>query len=291
MIKSMTGYGKQTVSANDSTFTVEIRTLNSKQLDVNLKVPSYLKEKEVEIRKLISNKLSRGKIDVGITIDQNSVEDAPVVDKNLASHYKNQIDSLSETLGIEPPAEIMHLILKMPDIMVQKDVEADEKDIDAIYNCLVSALENVDMAREKEGKDLETDFKLRINNILQLLEDVDKYDENRVERIRERIRLHIKKYLNDLDSDNNRLEQEIIYYLEKLDITEEKVRLKNNCAYFLENIENDVSSGKKLGFITQEIGREINTLGSKANDSDLQRIVVLMKDELEKIKEQLFNIL
>lgn len=287
----MTGYGKKTLSDNDKTITIEIRTLNSKQLDINLKLPSYLKEKEIDIRKQISNMLVRGKIDININIEQNSVEDAPVIDQNLANHYLEQINLLSGKLNMPQPENITDIIIKMPEIFMQKEKEADEKDIDLIYDCMMEAIKNVDIARTKEGIDLEKDFKLRVNNILQLLKDVDKYDSNRIERIRERIKSNINKFTKDHDSDINRLEQEIIYYLEKLDITEEKVRLANNCKYFLENLDNETSSGKKLGFITQEIGREINTLGSKANDSDLQRIVVLMKDELEKIKEQLFNIL
>ncbi len=287
----MTGYGKNIVNLDNKSVTIEIRTLNSKQQDINLRVPQYLKAKEIEIRKLIASKLQRGKIDVSFSIDENSSDSAPVIDIDLAKHYYMELKELASSLDQENYSDFMDVIVKMPDLFVQKNQDIDENEMQLIIDCLKNALQAVDESRTTEGSDLEIDFKLRNENILELLNKVESYDTQRVVKIRERILNNISKYISEPEADKNRLEQEMIYYIEKLDITEEKVRLRNNCNYFLENLNNKESSGKKLGFITQEIGREINTLGSKANDSDLQRIVVLMKDELEKIKEQLFNIL
>lgn len=287
----MTGYGKHVVNKDNMTVTAEIRTLNSKQLDVNLRVPQFLKEREIEIRKMISSRLVRGKVDMSIVIESNDTDSAPVIDNNMAMHYYTELKELSKSMGQNNFSDYMDIIVKMPDVFVQKEKKVEEEEISLVVSCVENAVESVDKARISEGSDLEVDFRLRISNILKLLKEVDNYDQQRVVKIRERIYSNISKYLNDPETDKNRMEQEIIYYIEKLDITEERVRLKNNCNYFVENLDNTESSGKKLGFITQEIGREINTLGSKANDSDLQKIVVLMKDELEKIKEQLFNIL
>lgn len=287
----MTGYGKNVASEGNLTVTSEIRTLNSKQLDINLRVPPYLKEKEIDIRKKLASSLVRGKIDVSILIETSDTDSAPVIDRKTAMHYFKELEGLSNEMGINSSIDFIELIVKMPDVFVQKDMEVSDKEASLVLNCIDKAIASVDQARKSEGLDLEKDFKLRISNILNLLKDVDDYDQQRITKIRDRIKNNISKFLNNPETDKNRLEQEIIYYIEKLDITEERVRLNNNCNYFIENLNNKESSGKKLGFITQEIGREINTLGSKANDSDLQKIVVLMKDELEKIKEQLFNIL
>lgn len=291
MIKSMTGYGKHVVNKDNMSVTVEIRTLNSKQLDLNLRVPQFLKDKEIEIRKLVTATLIRGKIDMLLQVDHSDTDTAPVIDKKIAMHYYSELKGLAESMGQSSFSDYLDIIVKMPDIFIQEEHDVDDSEVRIVFECLENALKAVDTARLGEGSYLEKDFVLRIGTILKLLEEVDNYDNKRVSKIRERILGNIQKFIGDPETDKNRLEQEIIYYIEKLDITEEKVRLKNNCNYFLENLDNEDSSGKKLGFITQEIGREINTLGSKANDSDMQKIVVLMKDELEKIKEQLFNIL
>ncbi|NQU33730.1 MAG: YicC family protein [Bacteroidetes bacterium] len=291
MIKSMTGYGKHVVTKDNKKVTVEIRTLNSKQLDLNLRVPQYLKDREIEIRKSLANILQRGKIDVSIFIEQNTVESASQIDIELAKHYYSELKLLAKSVDQENFNDYLSVIVKMPEVFIQKEVEVNEEELDMVTDCIKQALVAVDNFRIIEGADLEKEFIIRNNNILQLLLDINNYEEERTLKIRERILGNISKFLGDPDTDKNRLEQEMIYYIEKLDITEEQVRLKNNCNYFLENLNNEESSGKKLGFIAQEIGREINTLGSKANDSNLQRIVVLMKDELEKMKEQLFNIL
>ena len=291
MIKSMTGYGKHVALAENCKVTVEIRTLNSKQLDINLRLPQIIKEKEIEIRKTIGRVLQRGKIDTFILIEQNTTDSAPILDIELAKHYYTEFKSLSDAIDQKHDNDYLSIIVKMPDVFVTSTSDISDEDINLVSGCLSNALTAVDKFRTTEGADLKKDISQRINTILSLLTDVDKFETKRVSNIKERIRSNISKFELDPATDKNRLEQEMIYYIEKLDITEEKVRLKNNCGYFLENLENVESSGKKLGFITQEIGREVNTLGSKANDSNLQKIVVLMKDELEKIKEQLFNIL
>jgi uncharacterized protein (TIGR00255 family) len=287
----MTGYGKHVALAESWKVTVEIRTLNSKQLDTNLRLPQILKGKEIEIRKTIGKVLQRGKIDAFISIEQNTTDAAPKLDIEIAKHYYAELKSMADAIGQKYDNDYLSIIVKMPDVFVAKASDISDEDVNLVTNCLSNALAAVDEFRTNEGADLEKDISQRINSILSLLTNVDKFEIQRVTNIKERIRSNVSKFELDPATDKNRLEQEMIYYIEKLDITEEKVRLKNNCGYFLENLENAESSGKKLGFITQEIGREINTLGSKANDSDLQKIVVLMKDELEKIKEQLFNIL
>lgn len=287
----MTGYGKHIAQEEDRKVTVEIRTLNSKQLDINLRNPQSIREKEIEIRKIIGTILQRGKIDTLIVLEQNTVESASVINKDIAAHYYKELKSLAESIGQDDFTDYLSLIVKIPEVFVQKETDIKREDIELVMSCLTKALTAVDEFRIEEGKVLEKDISLRVVTILDLLKDVEKFEKQRILNIKERITGNISKFLQDPAADKNRLEQEMIYYIEKLDITEEKVRLKNNCDYFLENLDNKESSGKKLGFITQEIGREINTLGSKANNSDLQKIVVLMKDELEKIKEQLFNIL
>lgn len=287
----MTGYGKNVAQEEGRVITVEIRTLNSKQLDINLRIPQLLKVKEIEIRKLIGSVLKRGKIDVHITIDQSTADTASVIDIDLANHYYNELMALARSIDKANDSDYMSMIIKMPDVLVQKESDLKEGELESIIECLNNALLAVDEFRIIEGVVLEEDIKQRNNNILDLLKEVDKHEKQRITNIKQRIKTKINNFITDPGFDNNRLEQEMIYYIEKLDITEEKVRLENNCNYFLDNLNNAESSGKKLGFITQEIGREINTMGSKANDFNLQKIVVLMKDELEKIKEQLFNIL
>jgi uncharacterized protein (TIGR00255 family) len=291
MIKSMTGYGKHVAHSETRKVTVEIRTLNSKQLDINLRLPHSLKEKEIEIRKTIASNLQRGKIDVFIVLEQNNAESASVIDIEVAKHYYSELKLLADSVNQTDFTDYLSIILKMPEVLVQKESEMNEEELSLVLEGVANATNAVNEFRIDEGKVLEKDIALRIRNILKLLTEVESFEKPRIANIKERIAGNINKFIQDPETDKNRLEQEMIYYIEKLDITEEKIRLLNNCNYFLENLDNDESSGKKLAFITQEIGREINTLGSKANDSNLQRIVVLMKDELEKIKEQLFNIL
>ena len=286
----MTGYGKGVGSTESINVIVEIRSLNSKQLDINLRLPQNLKFKEIELRNAVGSVLKRGKVDVSILVEQSTAESASVLNLEMAKHYFYELEQLAAVTG-QNSIDYIPIIVKMPDVFIAKTSEISDDDVAVIVQSLNDAITGVDAFREKEGAVLEKDIKSRVETILVLLDSVDKFENQRIVNIKERIKNNVSKFVKDPETDKNRLEQEIIYYIEKLDITEEKVRLLNNCNYFLETLNNSTSSGKKLGFISQEIGREINTLGSKANDSNLQKIVVLMKDELEKIKEQLFNIL
>ena len=291
MIKSMTGFGKCVIEERDTTFTVEIRALNSKQLDVNLRMPVPLKEHEIVIRSIIGKKIQRGKVDVSISTDSNSVTAAPVINQKIAEHYYIQLKTLSDSLNLDSTNQYLPVIVKMPDVLVTKTEGIDDNAIKVLMNGVLDAIAKVDEFRISEGVILEEDFNLRIDNISLYLTQIEQYEENRLAHIFKRIKTNLESVADDMQLDKNRLEQEMIYYVEKLDITEEKVRLKKHCDYFIETMQNEDSPGKKLSFISQEIGREINTIGSKANDADIQKLVVLMKDELEKIKEQIFNIL
>jgi uncharacterized protein (TIGR00255 family) len=291
MIKSMTGFGKTKFETNNKVLNIEIRTLNSKQLDLNLRIPHLYKEKELELRALLGQKLVRGKIDLSINIEQSSIESVPHINHQLANQYYNQLKDLSKDLKIDAPGDLISILLKMPDILSSSKEELNKTEWESIIEGLKATIIKVDEFRSQEGSYLNTDFIERINKIKNLLVQVEPFEVARVPRIRERIYNNFTNFLDDVSKNKDRLEQEMIFYLEKLDITEEKVRLDKHCDYFLNTIELEENAGKKLAFIAQEIGREINTLGSKANDADIQTIVVLMKDELEKIKEQLFNIL
>lgn len=287
----MTGFGKCVVESNDNTFSIEIRTLNSKQLDINLRAPVYLKEYELEIRNILNKKIQRGKTDVNISVENKTVATSPVINHQVAEHYYKELTKLSNTLNLNSSDDILSIILRMPDVMDSPEESVGKEDWKIIENGIVNAIAEVDAFRISEGKILEDDFAYRIKNIKRLLIDIEPFEETRISRIRTRIKSNFENISDDVQLDKNRLEQEMIYYLEKLDITEEKIRLKKHCEYFLETMNNEKLSGKKLSFISQEIGREVNTIGSKANDADIQKLVVLMKDELEKIKEQIFNIL
>lgn len=291
MIKSMTGFGKHTVEVKNNVITIEIRTLNSKQLDLNLRSPINYKENELEARNLVSNLLQRGKIDVNINIEHKSAENAPAINTELAKHYYQELNSLSRKLGVDAPSNYLEMILKMPDVLATQQEEIDPEEWQLILDGLSAACKSVDNFRTQEGKLIEEEFITRIKVITDLLEKVAPFENERGAKVKERIQTNLNSLSLDNQPDQNRLEQEMIYYIEKLDISEEKSRLKKHCDYFVETLQDKDAQGKKLGFISQEIGREINTLGAKANDVNIQKIVVLMKDELEKIKEQLFNIL
>jgi uncharacterized protein (TIGR00255 family) len=291
MIKSMTGYGKNVLENEARKITVEIRTLNSKQLDINLRLPQVYREKELNIRNVIGKELQRGKIDISVNIEQKEQVIAPVINKAVADHYFNELKELARRFQQESPPDYLSLIVKMPEVLSPPEVEIDDTEYKQLLTVLNNAIEKVNVFRTDEGKILEKDFTQRIHNILDLLEKIEPFEKERTVHIKERIKSNLDEFGKDIQADKNRLEQELIYYLEKLDITEEKIRLKKHCHHFLETSSGENSAGKKLSFISQEIGREINTLGAKANDYNIQQIVVQMKDELEKIKEQLFNIL
>jgi uncharacterized protein (TIGR00255 family) len=294
MIKSMTGYGKAVLDITGRKLTIEIKTLNSKQLDLNLKIPGYFRDKEWEVRGLLTQRFERGKIDFFIGTEVTGEMLSYSINRALAKKYFDELKSLATDLHVECPEESLSLILKMPDVMQTSRDELDDHDWVSITGAMHDAIAQADMFRINEGKVLEDDIKCRVQAILQHLKSIEPFETRRIIELREKLLRDFSKYSGDFTNsapDQNRFEQELIYYLEKLDITEEKVRLMKHCLYFLETLEEAVSQGKKLGFVTQEMGREINTIGSKASDADIQKIVVQMKDELEKIKEQLGNIL
>jgi len=292
MIKSMTGYGRAEGEVSSRKFTVELKTLNSKQFDMLSRIPSVYKEKELQIRSILQQKLERGKIEITVNVEDSKADVNFTINKELARQYYNEIIELQTALGVSNSDDMMSTILKMPEVVQAVPDVLEEEEWEGIQKIIHQAVDLCDASRVKEGKVLEIDFTERIASIEALLLNVDKYENQRIVRIKEKLKADLEKFFEEKKIDQNRLEQEMVYYIDKIDITEEKVRLNNHCNYFLQTLaEADTANGKKLNFISQEIGREINTIGSKANDADIQKLVVQMKDELEKIKEQLFNIL
>lgn len=293
MIYSMTGYGKKTFEYNDKTFSIEIRTLNSKQSDVYTKVPSQYKEKELELRNIASNELLRGKIEITLVVEVSENSNVPLINKEAVKAYYKQIGDISSELDIKNNDQhfLWATILRLPESLKTELETIDEKEWAEIKKTAVEVMQEVKQFRKSEGSSMQEDIIARIQGISNYLGEIGKYEKSRIENIKSRIRNNLHEFISQETIDENRFEQELIFYLEKFDITEEKVRLKNHCNYFLETVRTKEPIGKKLGFIAQEIGREINTIGSKANDSDIQKIVVQMKDELEKVKEQLMNVL
>jgi uncharacterized protein (TIGR00255 family) len=285
MIKSMTGYGKSVIQLPTKKITVELKSLNSKNLDLNTRVPSSYREKELEIRKLISKSLVRGKIDFNLYIEITGEKTTAKVNEGVVKQYMNQLKNISSVAEVE----LLKMAVKMPDSMKIEREEIDAGEFKNILEAVNEALTAINQYRSDEGTVLENDFKIRIKNISELLIKIVAVDSERMAIVKDRLR----KAVEDLKEavDENRFEQELIYYLEKYDITEEKVRLKNHLNYFNEALASSDSNGKKIGFICQEIGREINTIGSKSNHAPMQQLVVQMKDELEKIKEQSLNVL
>ncbi len=285
MIQSMTGYGKAVTQLPQKKVTVEIKTLNSKNLDLNVRVPSVYREKELQVRSKLSKQLQRGKVDFFIFLEVTGDETTTVINKEVVNNYIDQLRNIAET----SPENTLEIAMRLPDALKTERQEFDKTEWVEIEKTIDLAIIEVKKFRADEGAVLANDFNNRITNIQKLSEDVVILDKERMVLVRERI----EKAVADLKQnvDENRFEQELLYYLEKLDITEEKVRLKNHLDYFLQELSGNESNGKKLAFISQEIGREINTMGSKSNFSPMQKVVVQMKDELEKIKEQLLNVL
>lgn len=292
MIKSMTGFGKATVECGEKKIIIEVKSLNSKQLDINLRIPNLYKEKEMEIRNLIKNALERGKVDMCIYFDNSDSEKEVAVNASVVEQYFKQMQDVAKYLGIEiGNNDLLQSIMRFPDTLKQKTEELNENEWKQLQQGIKDALDKINTFRIQEGRVLIKDILHRIELIKTFAAEVPQYENKRIESVRQRLTEKLKEWSEIQNIDQNRLEQEIIYYLEKLDITEEKVRLANHCKYFIETAEKEEAPGRKLGFIAQEIGREINTMGSKANDHDIQKLVVHMKDELEKIKEQSLNIL
>ena len=290
MIHSMTGYGIAENVYNTKKIVVEIKTLNSKQLDLAVKLPNELRFAELDFRNKIGAKLLRGKIDVTITITDTNMDQLAHIDGDIVASYYRQIQEISQKLSLNPYPNIAEILFRMPGIFNVPEQKYDEDFVAKVGETIEKALDIVDGFRIQEGQTLKKDLLHRVELILGLLEQVEPYEKSRHETIKQRLTKNLAELTTDGQYDENRFEAELIYYLEKLDITEEKVRLRQHCNYFNESCDED-QAGKKLGFIAQEMGREINTLGSKANEVNIQKIVVKMKDELEKIKEQVCNIL
>jgi len=290
MQKSMTGFGKSEVAINGKTITAEIRSLNSKQLDLGLKTPAAYRELENDIRSLVSKRVVRGKVDLLVSVVSTEVATASRIDKPLFAAYIKQMNEALAYAGVEVDYEaIIPVVMKMPNVIQADTADASEEEKKAVMTAVEGAIDKLEAFRKQEGAILIADLLRRVDLIEQMRNEIIPFEAARTEAVRQRIREGIEKL--GVEVDNNRLEQEMIFYIEKLDITEEKVRLENHCKYFREVAATEEAAGRKLGFIAQEMGREINTTGSKANQHDIQKLVVKMKDELEKIKEQVLNIL
>ena len=287
----MTGFGKATCEYGNKKIVAEIKSLNSKQADISTRITGLYREKEIEIRNEIMQLLERGKIDFSLYFDNSNKEAATKINPSVVASYYEQITAIAQQTGIEVPANWFEILLRLPDVMKSELEQLDEAEWLEVKKTIRAAVAQLEEFRVQEGKVLENVFRTKIASINSLLEQIAPFEAERVEKVKSRLDENLQAISDKIDYDKNRLEQELIFYIEKLDVSEEKVRLNNHLQYFIETLEHEKSPGKKLGFIAQEIGREINTLGSKANHSEMQKIVVLMKDELEQIKEQILNVL
>lgn len=290
MLLSMTGYGKATCRYADKKITVEVKSLNSKQMDINMRLAAVYREKELEIRNLIAQQLERGKVDFALSVEENGAS-ATLINPTVVANYYRQMQEIANQLQIPMPSNSFDTILKLPDALKTDNNNITGEEWEAVRQTVLAALTQLTEFRQQEGKALQNMFTQKIDRIGTLLTEVEPYETGRVAKIRNHIEEALKTIADKTAIDHNRFEQELIYYIEKLDVNEEKVRLRNHLKYFAETMEKEHAAGKKLGFIAQEMGREINTLGSKSNQSEMQIIVVKMKDELEQIKEQVLNVL
>ncbi len=291
MLRSMTGYGKELISLPEKIITIEIRTLNSKLGDINIKSPALYREKDIEVRRMLHEKLERGKIDFQLFVENIGDKSNFSINQSLAKKYYKELKSLADDIGEDDFDEFLPVLVKLPDVLHPEIEKLNPEEWEVIKKTINIALDKVDAYRVEEGASLEKDLIARIQYILNYLAEITIYEQDRIKQKKEDLLAALNSLKNDITIDKNRFEQELIYYLEKRDITEEKIRLKKHCEYFLDTVNAPDSVGKKLTFIVQEIGREINTLGAKANNAEIQKLVVQMKDELEKIREQLANIL
>lgn len=291
MIRSMTGYGKAECLLPDKKLTIEIRSLNSKQMDSNTRLPSLYKEKEIEIRQIITAGLERGKVECSFHYELSENAASGSINKEVVKGYYEQLYQIAGELGLPASAELLSTVLRLPDTIRTEKAGIEDAEWLMVKEALLKALGHVREFRNQEGLSLDKDMRQRVEAISEKLAQVSKYESARMDQIRARIGNNLEEFLKKDSVDENRFEQELIYYIEKIDISEEKVRLANHCNYFLETMDDEGPAGKKLGFISQEMGREINTLGSKANHTEIQKLVVEMKDELERIKEQVLNVL
>lgn len=291
MIQSMTGYGKATVEFADKKINIEIKSLNSKAMDLSTRIAPLYREKEMEIRNEIAKALERGKVDFSLWVEKDNAEVSNPINQTILEGYYNQIKQISDNLQIPMPADWFQVLLRMPDVMSKTEVqELTEEEWATVRGGVLEAVGHLVDFRKQEGAALQKMFTRKIENIHNLLDSVTPYEKERIEKVKERITDALEKTVS-VDYDKNRLEQELIYYIEKLDINEEKQRLANHLKYFMTTLDGNAGQGKKLGFIAQEMGREINTMGSKSNHAEMQKIVVQMKDELEQIKEQVLNVM
>ena len=293
MILSMTGFGRGCASSPTKKITVEIKSLNSKQFDISMRIPSFFREIEVETRNLLASEFERGKVDVTVSVENLAVESPASINIPILASYKAQIEELGNSLDLPEPSDWYQLLLRMPDAMKTETGKMEKEDAEAFGLACREAAAALTEFRKQEGAKLYRFFEEKISNIRSLLADVEPYEESRVPKIKARLEEQLSR-LSSIEYEQGRLEQELIYYIEKLDISEEKLRLTSHLDYFLQTLdqpEDGKGQGKKLGFIAQEMGREINTLGSKSNQAEMQKIVVMMKDELEQIKEQVLNVL
>jgi len=287
----MTGYGKAIAETQQKKITIEIKSLNSKQLDLNIKLPWLYKEKEPEIRNLVSQRLDRGKIDLSIYFDMLDEDVATIINKSAVKSYYKQFKEIAADLQINLDDQIFTAIMKLPDTLKTDKQEIPEEEWELAKSKIIESISMLDQYRIEEGQSILADLRKCIDKILAMLRSVETFEQGRITKVREKLSSILEENVGRDNIDKNRFEQELIFYLEKFDINEEKVRLRTHCDYFLETINTPSPNGKILNFITQEIGREINTIGSKANDASIQKLVVMMKDDLEKIKEQTMNIL
>lgn len=291
MLQSMTGYGRAVAELQDKNVIVEIKSLNSKQLDLSSRIPAVYRDKELEIRNYVASFLVRGKIDIIISIETKETAGERILHTDLVTSYYHKIKDVADSLQVTDFSPL-DAVLRLPDVWTNDSPQfATAEEWNIVMNAVREATANIVTYRKQEGQSLDRDLRENITTILELLASIEPFEKQRVVSIRERIESALDELIASDKIDKNRLEQEMIYYLEKLDINEEKVRLKQHCTYFFETMDGDDYAGKKLGFIAQEMGREINTTGSKSNDADMQKIVVQMKDNLEKIKEQVLNVL
>lgn len=290
MIHSMTGFGKAEGIVANRKIVIQLKSLNSKQSDINAKLPTLFREKELSYRKIISDALTRGKIELALSYENLQNGSTFQIDSDLLKNYYQQLKAISTELGADE-SSLIEVVTKFPDVLKNQSEEIAKDDWQAMEAILLDAIDDINEFRSHEGLSLEADLKSHVNNISDLLQEALKYEHERVETVRERLKGNLEDLEQKISVNEERFEQELIYYIEKYDISEEKVRLKAHCEYFIETMNGEAGQGKKLGFISQEMGREINTLGSKANHAEMQKVVVQMKDELEKIKEQVLNVL
>jgi uncharacterized protein (TIGR00255 family) len=286
MIQSMTGYGKTTGTYNDKKISIEIKSLNSKFFDLNMRMPNFYRENELTLNKKLSKLIVRGKVDFNIYVELPPKTNSTKINHEVVTTYFNDLKALSVSLGVDSDAKLIELAMKMPEVYSQEREELDPEEWKAVEVMIEEAVVNFEEFRKREGETLHQEFSSNIHRIADLLQEVEKYEGERIETVKARLKSNLEEKLDSPQFDQNRFEQELKY-----DITEEKVRLSGHLSYFLDVMKNEESEGKKLGFIAQEIGREVNTLGSKANHQEIQKIVVEMKDQLEKIKEQILNTL